>query len=189
MSEIWLTSDLHFGHPHVARLRGFDDVDDHDKHVVGNLSRMVRHRDELFVLGDLSVGRLDQALALMASVPGTKHLILGNHDAAFPGARGHRSAFRRYLDVFATVALHGALRTDHGQILLSHFPYEGDHGPDRFTQWRLRDNGFPVVHGHTHGPERLTTSGAGSAQVHVGLDAWDMGPASVHDVTALIGRR
>jgi calcineurin-like phosphoesterase family protein len=33
----WLVSDLHLGHRKVSRLRGFDDVDEHDRVVLGNL--------------------------------------------------------------------------------------------------------------------------------------------------------
>ncbi|HJE55446.1 MAG TPA: hypothetical protein K8W03_01505 [Bifidobacterium pseudolongum subsp. globosum] len=33
----WFTSDLHFAHPHVAKLRGFEDYREHDETIIRNL--------------------------------------------------------------------------------------------------------------------------------------------------------
>ena len=82
------------------------------------------------------------------------------------------TATREAMAVFAHVTPYLVRRTAGGPVALSHFPYEGDHGPDRFVQWRLRDMGMPAVHGHTHGRERKTWTAAGTLQFHVGWDAW-----------------
>ena len=58
-------------------------------------------------------------------------------------------------------------------MLLSHFPYDGDHTTtDREQQYRLRDLGLPIVHGHTHAAKIVTRSQEGTLQVHVGWDTW-----------------
>lgn len=82
MGQIWLTSDTHFGHAKVAALRGFDSVAEHDRAVLGNLRRVLRDGDELWHLGDVTLGpNREHALAQIAELPGSHHLVLGNHDA------------------------------------------------------------------------------------------------------------
>ena len=103
---VWLTSDLHFGHPFVAGIRAghaSPDRDDwqatlaHDRRVVNVINAHVASSDELIILGDLSSGSrrsVEQAVACLnrLNVPaGRRTLILGNHDGcdacgAFPGS-------------------------------------------------------------------------------------------------------
>ena len=77
-------------------------------------------------------------------------------------------------------------------MLLSHFPYVGDSGPDeRYTQYRLPCEGLPIIHGHTHSRSRFSTATYGPAeipvpQVHVGLDAWDLTPAPAEAVAEVL---
>ena len=182
----YFTSDVHFIHPRVSQIRGFASPGEHDAAVVSSIRSVVTAHDELFIVGDLNVGRYSEALALAQTLPGTKHLILGNHDVAFPGLRGHHSKLRAALEVFETVQLHDQIRTAVGPVMISHFPYTGDHGPDRFTEWRLRDSGRPIIHGHTHGTEKVTRTKAGTVQVHVGLDAWGLRPVPLATIEELI---
>ena len=184
MGETWLTSDLHLGHAKVAELRGFSSVEDHDLAIVNNIARRVRAGDDLWVLGDVALGGWREALAKLRRIPCDKHLVLGNHDRAHPAhSRGH-AYIADYLTVFATVQTAARLR---GGLLASHFPYagEGQARPgkkDRSTQWRLRDEGAPLAHGHVHDAVRCRTSPAGTPMYHVGLDAWDLSPVTIHDL-------
>lgn len=52
----WFTSDLHLAHPHVAKLRGFEDYREHDETIIRNLNERVAPDDDLYVLGDISSG-------------------------------------------------------------------------------------------------------------------------------------
>jgi calcineurin-like phosphoesterase family protein len=186
MSNLWLTSDTHLGHKFVSRLRGYETPDEHDAALARTWTKQVRADDEVWVLGDLALGGWAARISWFGRVPGRKHLVLGNHDRAHPLNRNgheHLDAFRA---VFATVQTAASISLGAGRVMLSHFPYSGDHGEDRYPEWRLRDAGVPLVHGHTHGTERLTRSPLGTPQVHVGLDAW--GQRLVHrtEVTALL---
>ena len=168
----FFTSDVHFGHKHVARTRGYTTPAEHDAALAQTWREQVGRGDDVFVLGDLTVGRQQAVLEWLDELPGTKHLILGNHDDGHPLMRSYRSRFARLTQTFATVGTVGVIRPSVGKVFLSHFPYEGDHGPDRYVEHRLRDQGVPLLHGHTHGPERATLTSKGTVQVHVGLDAW-----------------
>lgn len=184
---IFYTSDLHLSHEKVAATRGFADTVAHDMHVRTTWFKHVRPADEVWILGDLTGGgHLDYALAFISGLPGDKHLILGNHDQAHPmHHNGHRK-LSRYLQVFRTVQLHGAHRIAGRTVLLSHFPYRGDSpgggGVDRHVEWRLRDQGKPLLHGHTHsGLVRLNPDNV----LHVGWDAW-FRPVSQEEIADLL---
>ncbi len=182
--NVWITADLHLGHQLVAELRGFTTTADHDQAVLDGINRLPRGA-QLWILGDLSAGGRRAETAAFDALRSVRHdpamhLIAGNHDSCHPM---HRTAHRRlpaFLDgPFASVQSATRRRYNGRPLVLSHFPYGGDHGPDRFTQWRLRDLGVPIIHGHTHSTRRYSRSGAGTPQVCVGLDAWDMRPASI----------
>jgi calcineurin-like phosphoesterase family protein len=125
-------------------------------------------------------------------------LITGNHDAPWPGNRAARRHQREWLEHFASVQPFAVRRLAGQKVLLSHFPYSGDHSPvDRCTEFRLRDRGLWVLHGHTHGTERrgprhpgFTPHGGthtpAMRQVHVGLDAWDLAPVPASELERII---
>jgi calcineurin-like phosphoesterase family protein len=207
---IYFTSDLHIGHRLVANLRGyrttFGDIFDHEVADVEAHSAAVaagwmnvKSDDIVWILGDLCVSGKwwNNALSFLARLPGRKRLVAGNHD---PVSSIHRDAWkyqREALNVFETVQDFAKIRVGGGTVLLSHYPYSGtgsegvtDHGQprsvERYTEFRLTDVGIPLLHGHTHGHERLHFSDAGTPQVHVGLDAWGMKLVSDLEVGRLL---
>lgn len=182
---IFLTSDLHLGHKFVAKLRGFDDVTEHDALIIRNIRKQVKENDTLYILGDVAMGGWAETIKPVKELSFTKVLVTGNHDRCFVGSQngiGHIG------DVavrggFHAVTQFARLRVDQ-EYMLSHFPYEDidTAGPEgRFDEYRLKDMGIPIFHGHTHSDKKLTFSTQGTPQIHVGLDAWGMRPVSLHD--------
>lgn len=198
MSTIWFTSDLHFGHPKVSEIRGFgadeNATEKHDITVVENWCARVKPQDTVYVLGDL-MGRdkeTQYALGVINELPGTKHLIAGNHD---PVSSIHRNGWKRqreFLQVFTSVRDFARIRHNGQQMLMSHYPYADSDGADhtstpRYAEYRLPDCGVPLLHGHTHkADQRLHRSRKGTVQVHVGLDAWGLKPVRLQDIYELI---
>lgn len=191
MTAVWFTSDPHFGHRFVADLRGFASVEDHDAALMDAYRSRIRKQDTVLWLGDLAANDPAHALTLIAALPGTHHLIWGNHDRGHPMHRNAHRWQRPYLQVFASTQAYARRRLGPTrEALLSHHPYTGDHtSPDRHAQYRLRDEGTVLIHGHVHSPERVTWSHARdlpTLQVHVGVDAWGLAPVHLDDVTALV---
>ena len=81
---VWLTSDLHLGHVLVSGLRRFPSVAAHDATLATRWCERVAPDDTVWVLGDVVMGEWRAGLTLLSSLPGTKHLILGNHDRPHP---------------------------------------------------------------------------------------------------------
>jgi calcineurin-like phosphoesterase family protein len=175
------------GHKLVSGLRGFENVPEHDEVILRNLRAAVREGDDLWILGDIAFDGWESRIGALSALPCRKHLVLGNHDRAHPlNSRAHEylAAFGR---VFDTVQTFACLNYEGTRFLLSHFPYDGDsHGEDRESQWRLRDEGRVLLHGHTHAQEKFSRSALGTPQLHVGLDAWDLKPATLAQIYILL---
>ncbi|WP_317541269.1 metallophosphoesterase family protein [Rhodococcus globerulus] len=198
--SVWFTSDPHFGHAKIAETRGFPTVFDHDSAVIASILTRVQHGDQLWILGDLSAGGRaaeDRALELLATVDADLHLIAGNHDSCHSMHRDAHKHQRRFLEVFTSVQTFARRRVAGRNVMLSHFPYVGDHTSiDRATEYRLRDEGMWLLHGHTHSSKMLTfgqvTLGFDGEdivhlppkQIHVGWDAWKR-PVGLDEIAAL----
>ncbi|AYN57754.1 metallophosphoesterase [Arthrobacter phage DrManhattan] len=183
MSKVFFHSDWHFNHEFVAETRGFDSAAEHDDVLLEAINSTVTKRDHIYVLGDLFMGSVTNGLDKIRRVNGVKHLVLGNHDPGHPMHRKSIPHTKRFLDVFDSVSLHEQIRLPGGRkVLLSHFPYEGDHDdrPDRYRQWRLRDEGEWLIHGHVHDTWTLR-----DRQVNVGVDKW-LSPVSADLMATLI---
>ena len=185
----YFTSDIHYEHRLLSFLRGFDSPEAHDDSFDEMWRSTVGKNDLVWILGDLHMSGYRPALERMAALPGRKRIVLGNHDAAHPMHRTAGAAFGPFTDVFEQVTTAATIRLNGRKVLSSHFPYDGEGrrtGSERFTQWRLKDLGEPLLHGHTHAPDRATRSASGSLQVHVGLDAWDFRLAAETEVLDLV---
>lgn len=182
----FFTSDTHFGHQRIIELcnRPFRDVDHMNIEIVDEWNKTVTAPDVVYHLGDVALGQIDQSLPIVSRLNGYRILVNGNHDRPFMN-RGkarydewHDRYSEVFHDVFHTTAVPLVL-TEGTEVLLSHFPYDGDsHGDDRYREDRPVDEGIPLIHGHTHGKETLTYSAKGTPQIHVGMDAWGFSPVS-----------
>lgn len=188
--SIYFTSDLHLGHAKIAQHRGYSSIEDHDKAILDQIIALPCS-SQLWILGDLTIGRRADEdhwlheLGVASRIQRiTMHLVPGNHDSCHPM---HRDAFKqqsRFLNAFASVQAFARRKIAGQNVLLSHFPYAGDHtAEDRATQYRLRDEGLWLLHGHTHQPQPLTSPGA--RQLHVGWDSWRR-PVHLDEIAQLI---
>lgn len=186
--QTWFTADPHIGHLKVAEVRGFADVDAHDAELARRWDGAVADVDVVWVLGDLSAGGKKaqlRALGWLAERPGTKRLIVGNHDGVHPMHTDAGKLLPEYLRVFESVGLAARRRIGGVEVLLSHFPYPDSTDPadthNRYEQWRLPNLGAWLLHGHTHGRGRVR-----GRSIHVGLDAWELTPVPLGAVAALL---
>jgi calcineurin-like phosphoesterase family protein len=185
MGEIRFVGDAHLGHRLVAGLRGFAAVEDHDHQILSNMARVARPDTIWWHTGDEAFDGWQGRIKAFAAIPGTHHLVLGNHDRGFPANSSSYKYLSAYREVFASVQLAAKISHQGVGLLICHFPYDGDtegRGEDRFEQWRLRDLGKPLIHGHTHSAQRVSTSARGTVQLHAGLDAWGLVPPTIHDL-------
>lgn len=173
----FFTSDLHIRHDLVCKIRGFTTPDgeaDHEAHEASIRkaweSRV--HPDNIvFILGDIAINPRKGAFEFLDSLPGRKVLIAGNHDEVASFHSKASKAQREWLEHFESIHDFLRIKIAGTEILLSHYPYSGEgerDQADRYTQYRLRDEGRLLLHGHTHSTNAITSAN----QIHVGWDAW-----------------
>ena len=183
----WFTSDLHFGHENIIRYchRPFADVAEMHEVLVGRWNERVDRDDEVWVLGDVAMGPIEQSLSLVRQLQGRKVLVTGNHDRCWPGHPRRPDEWEeRYRDAGFAEIQHGTVETEIGgeTVLAGHFPYEGDsHDEDRFTGARPVDDGKWLLHGHVHTRWKVC-----DRQINVGVDVWDYAPVSEDTLEAII---
>lgn len=183
MATRFYWSDLHHEHDLVAKERNFSSTDEHDAHWMDRWAAKVGKNDSIWILGDLAMRNPSRVLEVIRYLPGAeKHLIAGNHDNCHPMHRDAHRHQKRYLDVFDSVQTFARHRIAGNDFALSHFPFEGDGPgrPDRHAQWRLRNEGNWVIHGHVHNAWTIK-----DRQINVGVDRWMDGPVSEDEIAGL----
>lgn len=82
MSDIWFTSDTHFGHSNIITYcsRPFRDAEEMDATLIANWNKRVSPRDTVYHLGDIWLTNKLRASSIHAQLNGSITLIRGNHD-------------------------------------------------------------------------------------------------------------
>lgn len=91
MSNIWISSDWHYGHKNIVRgttdwattqaCRDFDTLEDHNNTLVNNINAKAKPDDIIYFLGDFSFGGKDNILEFRKRIKCNNiHLVFGNHD-------------------------------------------------------------------------------------------------------------
>ena len=173
-------SDPHFGHEMVAtKSRGFDSAGGMTTHLVEAYNKVVRPGELVAWLGDCFFCGTEESVDILRKLNGHKVLVRGNHDGS--AAKMARLGFSMVVDEAVTHIAGERVR-------MSHFPPAHYHDPrypgtnKRYLDRRPKLNkGEWLVHGHTHNKERVR-----GKCIHVGVDAWGLGPAPGAEIAALI---
>ena len=187
----FFTADLHLGHRNIARYEtgrahaagvapfqaSADDETQSrlDSFLINRWNEVVGPDDEVWLLGDACMGRLDRTIDQLGRLLGRIVLVPGNHDRVWVGDHRRDQWWDRYLGAGIDEIIDGTatLELVDGTVVdVDHFPYEGDSGDqDRYVNHRPVDRGRVLLHGHVHSTWR--TNGR---MVNVGVDVWDHKP-------------
>ena len=106
----WFTADLHLGHANIIRYcaRPFTDVEAMNRALIEQWNEVVDDGDDVWVLGDVAMGKIAETLPLVSELRGRKLLLTGNHDRCWDG-HGRRAEGweERYLDAGFFAIHHG----------------------------------------------------------------------------------
>lgn len=189
MSNRFFISDTHFGHKNIINYsdRPFGNFEDMDWQIVNNWNHVVGDTDVVYHLGDVAMGDSTRWDNILKSLNGYKILVTGNHDRIFAGEKPRQRERwdEKYHEWFDEVYdnLTGLVLSNGTVVNLSHFPYDGDsHAEERYREYRLRDDGTILVHGHTHSHDVISRSNKDTIQIHVGVDANNFTPVSEDQV-------
>lgn len=170
MSDIWFTSDHHFGHTNVIEYsrRPFADAKEMDAVMIERWNERIKEGDRVYYLGDLSFRKADQTLAILHKLNGLIFFIRGNHDRRLKGAILER--FEWVKDYFE---LKKVIKR---KIILCHYP---------FDTWNGAHHGNIHLHGHSHNSLKTKRKG----RLDIGVDGYDFYPWHIDEVVEEINKQ
>ena len=169
---IWLTSDLHFNHENILKYepenRPFPNIAAMNETLIYNWNKSVKEADTVYVLGDLCMGRNEDAIEILKRLNGKIVLIRGNHDTP------------RRIEMYQSLGIEVKdieyLSYKGRFFIMCHFPIASE----EFMEMVVRDNSEVVnLYGHVH---HNAPKGYHKGTYHVGVDTNDLAPISIQQI-------
>jgi len=172
MSNIFFTSDTHFGHANVIKYskRPFTDVDAMREAMIANWNAIVRPGDLVYHLGDFAFTPADEAVRIAKRLTGQKCLVYGNHDKRLRKDQGFGAQWAWCKDM-------ADVKVGDQRIVLCHYA---------MLTWNQSHRGAWQLHGHSHGS---LSPDPRSLRVDVGVDCWDYQPVAFETLKSTMGTK
>ena len=169
---IYFTSDWHFNHDKdfIWKKRGYNSVEEMNDDLINKICSTLDEGDELWVLGDLVMGDIDKAAAVLSRIPYSVHFLVGNHDT-----------LRRInlYDSLGWINHERAIQVTDGNwdFYLSHYPTVTMNYDDVKKHHPLIN-----LHGHTHYQNKFYNDNP--YMYNVGVDSQNGYPVSIDKIKA-----
>ena len=169
---IYLTSDLHFNHMNILKYepesRPFSSIEEMNETIIQNWNEIVTANDTVYVLGDMAMGMIEDAIPLIKRLNGKIILIRGNHDT------------KKRLEAFKEIGIevHDIFYLPYKgkYFIMCHFPIASK----EFIDMVRYDNSEVVnLYGHLH---HNAPKGYVDGTYHVGLDTNNLKPISIDKI-------
>ena len=171
MSNVFFCSDHHLHHANILNfkrddnspLREFANVNDMNEYIVYRHNSVVRPKDKVYFLGDVTMARNAKGLEILGRMNGEKVLIKGNHDLCKP---------QQYLEYFKDIrAVHHM-----DGFVMTHVPLH----PDCLERWGRN------IHGHLHYRQIMLNGAPDPRYINVSMERLhDYTPISLEQLKAL----
>ena len=176
---IFLTSDLHLGHDKdfVVQARGFETVEEMNAEIIRRWNERVYPDDDVYVLGDLTLGDVEEGIRLIAKLNGYLHIMRGNHDTD--------KKVERYLELPNVVSVQYADVLKYGKAVfwLGHYPtVTANYDDDK--PWAKH---VVCLFGHTHQEQPFYNDNP--YMYNVGMDAHNCTPITIDEIVADIRKK
>jgi len=176
MSNLFFTSDHHFGHRNIIRFtdRPFESVEEMDAVLIERWNERVKPGDIVYHLGDFSLCSREETEAILDQLQGSIRLIRGNHEGAAMSCRNRFEWIKDYCELKMEASKPGGRRQ---LVVLCHYA---------MRVWRSRHHGSYHLYGHSHGslpdlPDQHCFD--------VGVDCHDFYPISWEEVKATMATK
>jgi calcineurin-like phosphoesterase family protein len=177
LSDIWFTSDHHWGHANIIRFsqRPFADVEDMDEALVQRWNGVVKKGDTVYHVGDIFLYKdLQRAHAIRDRLNGQICLIKGNHESVALRMKDRFAWVKEYAEVkIPDPDAPGGERL----IVLCHYA---------FRVWNKSHHGSWHLYGHSHGS---LPDDPNALSFDVGVDCHDYTPVSYGRVKEIMATK
>ena len=168
MSNIWITSDLHFGHdkPFIWEDRGYSSVEEMNKEQLRKFNEKVQPEDDVYICGDLMLGG-ESGKSWLSQLNGKLHIVLGNHDTEA------KAAFYRTLPQVVEVVYATMIKANGRHWYLSHYP-------TMTANFGKLDRQPINLAGHTHSVNKWENINTGT--YNIAVDAHNGYPVNIENI-------
>ncbi len=171
---IYFTSDLHFYHNNVIRYcnRPFEGYDSMNKALIENWNNTVKAKDEVYILGDITMRGPEIVNNLMPTLNGKKYLVRGNHDIFTRKQSFNTDNFEWIKDYHS---FNYQIAGQSHMLCLMHYP---------LLTWNHKMRGSIHLHGHIHASPEYNEENIknGVLRFDVGVDAHNYKPVSIKTI-------
>lgn len=146
--NVYLISDLHFGHENILDYEdrkskmNITTIQEHDEKLIENWNSIVKDKDLVFILGDISFTNALKTNELLSRLKGDKVLIIGNHDYQLLNNKDFNK------DLFLEIADYKEICYKKQIICLMHYPIYS------FKNMYMKSKPWLHFYGHVHSKYR-----------------------------------
>jgi len=172
-SNIWFSSDLHFGHKKVIQSsnRPFKSIEENDEVLIQNWNSVVKAKDTIYFLGDFAFCNKETAVKIRNRLNGQIFFIRGNHDRT---AYQIKNMFGWFKDVYS-------LHINDQNIWLSHYAH---------LVWPKMHYGTWHFFGHSHSSLNKVIAETdvlkNKQMIDVGVDCWNYFPVNYDQLSVIM---
>lgn len=176
MSNIFFTSDHHFGHENIIKFcnRPFSNTQEMDQVMIKRWNEKIKKRDTVYHLGDFGLTYKENLKTILDQLNGKIHLIVGNHESA---AIQNKQRFEWIKEYYELKIKDPDCSNGVRRIILFHYA---------MRTWRGAGRGNWHLYGHSHGnlpdlEDQLCFD--------VGVDCHDFYPLSYQEVKEIMKQK
>lgn len=135
---VFFTSDMHYYHNNIIfySKRPYKNVEEMNEALITNYNSVVQDDDEVYIIGDVSFGKMNETENVLRRLRGQKYLLFGNHDKKL---RSQNELLKKY---FVWAKDYAEIEVEKQLIILCHYS---------FRAWRNSHRGSWNIFGHSHG--------------------------------------
>ena len=171
MGNIYLTSDLHWGHDRefIWKVRGYNSVEEMNEEQVRKWNEIIAEEDDVYILGDVMLGESNN-IEYLKRLKGNIHIVLGNHDTA-----NREKMYRELPNVVEVAEVGIRLKYKKHHFVMTHYPMmTGNLEKESLKQMSLN------LYGHTHQTSNFYNDMP--FMYHVGVDSHNGYPVLLDDI-------
>lgn len=168
MSNIYFTSDHHFGHANIIKYcnRPFSSLEEMNSVMLERWNKTIKQNDTVYYLGDIALNNYQYVKQLLPKLKGTIYYIKGNHDR-------HIDKIGRFIWIKDLAQI----KIFEQKIILCHYALKVWSGSHRGT-WHL--------YGHSHGALKDDSV---SLSIDVGVDCFNFYPVSFEQIKSIMEQK
>lgn len=175
MGKVYMTSDLHFNHAKdfIYAARGFENVYDMNRALIEKWNKRVAPDDDVYVLGDLCLGDLEEGRKCLSQLKGNIYIVRGNHDTD--------TRVEMYRNLWNVKEVAAAMYVDYNKyhFYLSHYPALCSNFDNEKPLKRRTIN----LCGHSHTKDAFSDWVKYNAPIyHIEVDAHNCAPVNLDDI-------